>query len=253
MKLPIPDAYERRARLLPALVLAFLPGFWFTLFIGGAFPALQQAIVGTIGLGALVLVAMPLVRVRGQAVQKSLFAAWGGAPTMRFLRFRDHSIDEVTKQRYHAFLKEHIAGFAPPVSLDDERRDPDIAEAHYASGVKWLLEYTRDGDRFPRVAQENANYGQHRNLYSLRRLGLATSVLGILWALGWVWIRTSGALRDADVPAVIFGAVSVLLLGFWWLWITEEFVRRAADAYATALLAACERDARKAAQEHAFL
>ncbi|MEM7677473.1 MAG: hypothetical protein AAF449_15850 [Myxococcota bacterium] len=182
-----------------------------------------------------------VIRSRGRVAQVDLFKRWGGAPTLRFLRLQDPTIDQLTTRRYHTFLKERIDGFNPPASIEEEKRDPARADSQYISATKWLLEFTRDEKRFPLVAKENANYGLHRNLFGLRGPGSIVSLVCIAWSIIWAWVVSDGSLEQLPAEPMIFGFCSLIFLLAWRLWITEAFVREAADAYALALLASCEK------------
>ena len=238
--LPIPDAYDRRARLLPAAVFAVLPALGLGLSLGELVPGTGQALLGTSGFFAVLMVTAAVVRARGRAAQHGLFSRWGGAPTLRFLRLRDTTIDDLTTRRYHTFLKDRVNGFEPPTSVEVEERDPAAADKQYTSAVSWLREFTRNHDRFPRVAQENANYGLHRNLFALQPWGTIVAVLGVVGSIAWGWIDSGGSFEHLAAEPIVLGLASLLFLLAWRAWITEAFVREAADAYALALLGSCE-------------
>ena len=124
--------------------------------------------------------------------------------------------------------------------MEEERADPDDADARYETAVRWLLEYTRDRKGFPLVFKENGSYGFRRNLYGLMPIGLTVALVCAVANLIAVYQSTAGgngAFSAAGATALIVTVVAVVV----WLFVVKPaWVRDAGDAYAKALLAACE-------------
>nr|WP_281722856.1 hypothetical protein [Nitrosomonas nitrosa] len=233
------DTYSLRARLQPALLTLF-PAI---LALAAWYPALYQtaaALGGLVAACGVTLFLAHLARKLGRAVEKRLFAAWGGKPTTIWLRHRDSNLDPHTKARYHAFLAGKVPSWRAPTE-SEETADAAAADLRYEAGVKWLLEHTRDQKAFPLVFKENVSYGFRRNAYGLRPIGFAITVLCTL-ASGYLAYKGWGA-DGANVSGVGLGAlaVSVIALAAWTFVVTLGWVRDAADAYARALLSACDR------------
>lgn len=214
------DAYDRRARLSPAL-LAALPlavsivplaqelSAWWTVTA----PLLAYC-------GGTYLLAQ-LARDRGKRIEPRLFRRWGGPPATRLLRHRG-ARNPVAVARRHAQLARVVPDLHLP-SLAEEAADPLGADQVYEVAVDYLRDATRDDEKFPLVFKEICNYGFRRNLYGLRSYGAVAAVLGVA----------------ASVPTSAFGplALNLLALLLWFSVVTPTWVRVAADAYAERLLA----------------
>lgn len=233
------DTYSLRARLQPALLTLF-PAL---LTLAAWYPALYQTAVAFGGLVAACGVTVFLAHVArklGRSAERKLFAAWRGKPTTIWLRHSDDNLDPHTKGRYHAYLAGKVPAWRAP-TVEEEAADATAADLRYEACVKWLLEHTRDQKAFPLVFKENVSYGFRRNAYGLRPIGSAISVLCTL-ASGYLAYRGWGG-DGANVSGLGLGALalSIIALAAWTLVVTRGWVRDAADAYARALLSACDR------------
>lgn len=221
------DTYVMRAQLAPA-ALAAAPaavlGF-------GALSSIEGtgSVVAFI-LAAVLIVICGVVRGFGRRLQPSLWESWGGPPTTRLLRWSDSSDLRIT-QRRHALLSA-VLGEALP-SAEEERMDPEDADARYAVAVDALRQRTRTGPEFRLVAHQNAEYGLRRNCLGLRPLALvvAAAVLAASVAL---------VAQGDDWNFTLAVGVSILVLPAWGFLVTPDWVRSAADLYAERLLEAVE-------------
>lgn len=238
----VADPYERQARLWPAL-LALLPLF---VTVGATYgpraSVLANAMTMVIACGGLYVLAQ-ISRDRGKVLEEKLFAEWGGKPTTQLLRHRDATIEAATKSRYHAFLSRKL-GSAFPDAIQ-ESHDPKAADDVYQSGVRWLLNHTRDPERFRLLFKENIGYGFRRNALGLKALTLSVAFAcvffvlvkyGVVTASGWSAESFSKLSDEASVSAV----VSLMLAGMWIFFVTRGAVRTAAFTYAETLLRACD-------------
>lgn len=233
------DTYSLRARLQPAL-LALFPAL---LTLAAWHPALYQtalALGGLVTACGVTLFLAHVARKLGRSAERKLFAAWAGKPTTIWLRHRDGNLDPHTKERYHAFLSGKVPGWRAPTA-DEESVDANAADLRYETCVKWLLEHTRDQKAFPLVFRENVSYGFRRNAFGLRPIGISMSVLCAL-ASGYLTYRGWGP-DGASISGLGLGALalSVVAVVTWTFVVTRSWVRDAADAYARALLSACDR------------
>src|SRR5438128_11014775 len=91
------DPYVWRARRAPAVVAA-VPA----LAVLGASAFTPEATLRYLGftLGSIGLVVCGLVRDAGRGLQSSLWARWGGSPTIRRLRWRN-AVDSEAVRRLH--------------------------------------------------------------------------------------------------------------------------------------------------------
>lgn len=241
------DAYDRQARLYPAL-LCLLPVVAVAVGVYGAAFSVNKGLVTLVASFGGIYFLISLARDSGKRLEPGLFTKWGGKPTTQALRHRDRTIDAVTKKSYHEFLGKHLDVKFP--SADEESRDPEGADNMYEAGVRWLLEKTRDKGKFPFVFNENVSYGFRRNCLGLRPLGMIGSLIGIFWTLGAMHVLTSGGvslqrLESADTGAKVSLLICIVLLGIWGILMTEDSVKRTAFAYADMLLRACEKLPRK--------
>lgn len=240
MKLPdIVDSYSRRARLRPAL-LALFPAL---VTIAALFPKVYAnagAVVASLAAtcGVLALLAHG-ARYLGRKKEIELYAQWGGIPTTAWLRHRDDNLDPATKKRYHAFLSKHVPNLKLPTAKQ-EAADPDAADAAYRSATKWLLEHTRDKKKFSLLFEENVSYGFQRNTLGLKPIGLAVSIGSLGLTALVIRQRYGDALDQVDGGAWLSLVVSAAAAIGWVTIVSPNWVRDAANAYARALLAACE-------------
>jgi len=114
----------------------------------------------------------------------------------------------------------------------------------YNSAVKWLLEYARDKKKFDLVFKENVSYGFRRNMSGMRPIGiivaLAVVVFGVIGLAEY--LHDLPSLLKEKGPHLGALTFSVLMLLWWIFGATTNWVRDAADAYARALLAVCEKN-----------
>jgi hypothetical protein len=221
------DAYDRRARIAPVVLVA-----------APLLPFAVAALIQLPGWHKLWAASWPVIPVlveeigrdRGRRLQPELWRGWGGAPTTAMLRWRGPA-SRVQVQRRHALLQEQLGPGLRLPRETEELQDPEAADAAYEAAVGVLRERTRDVNRFPLVQGENIRYGFRRNMFGLRPFGLAGSLLGLGAAL-----VAAVVIRKAVPAFLVVAAVDGLLLLFWWRTVTEVWVRRAAEAYANALL-----------------
>ncbi|MGA8707060.1 MAG: hypothetical protein WB646_08750 [Steroidobacteraceae bacterium] len=231
------DRYARNAQLKPGLLIvapavvaliAFIPdGFNASKWLGG----LIVTIGGTFALAHI-------ARAAGRKLEPLLYESWGGMPSAAWLRHRDTRIDEHTKRRYHQFLQSKIKDWVPPTP-ESEAQDSTKADALYVSASRWLREYTRDTKKYPRVADENISYGFRRNSLGSRGYGFGISVATLVFSGA---VAAYVLLQGHKVSAleVMSPFLSAGLLWYWVIIVKADWVRDAAEAYARALVAACE-------------
>jgi hypothetical protein len=243
----VTDAYERPARLYPAL-LALLPLLaLIMLMYGTKTTALTGAVTVVVSCGGLYLTTN-LARETGKRLEEKLFVTWGGKPTTQLLRHRDKAIESVTKQRYHLFLASKINVTFP--DKNQETSNPEAADDMYQSGVRWLLNHTRpdDSKNFDLIFKENVAYGFRRNALGLKPFGLAFSIGSLFWVLvtqgvffspGRPWVDLAALSRMSETATASL-VVSAVMIAVWILFFTKTSARTAAFTYAETLLRACD-------------
>ena len=228
------DHYSFRARLQPAL-LTFLPaaiGIFAWTGPGVKWQSALWTLFGTAG-GTFFLAI--LARNFGKQIETELWRSWGGSPTTQFLRHAGIG-NPVLRERWHKCLSKLLG--QPMPTAEQEAVDPIGADHTYNAGVKLLINKTRDTKKFHLLYKENIQYGYCRNLYAMRIMGIILAVLGAgaclaagLWNLLNVTPKT--------YPWVCLGA-EVMLLVWWLVTITANWVKVPAFAYAERLLESTE-------------
>lgn len=232
------DKYARNAQLKPGLLIVVPAVVTLTAFVPGALDVAKAlgGVVVTVG-AAFALAQM--ARSRGRRLEPQLYQLWGGMPSVAWLRHRDPRIDGYTKRRYHDFLASKILGWVPPTA-DTEAEQPSKADDAYASASRWLRENTRDASKFPRVADENISYGFRRNSLGSRSYGVTIAARSALAAAALMAMFKLYLGWPISALQILSFALDLVFLWYWFIVVKPDWVRDAADAYARALLAACE-------------
>jgi hypothetical protein len=225
--------YTWRARIRPVLIAA-LPLALPVAVLVPEWPAARLV-------GALVLVCgLPLLlgqlcRSLGRRLETGLFERWGGKPSVQLLRWRGP-----TSPAHLAYLHariEQIAG--PPLRLpsaEEERSDPEGADAVYEVAGAVLRTRARGLPGAELVTEENREYGFRRNTLGLRSLALAAGVVGLLGAVFQAVLRwpPSGTAEAAVSSSLILADFA--LLAFWIRTVRPAWVKEAAWTYAHRLI-----------------
>lgn len=211
------DAYERTARLIPALLVlapsaAALWGLW------GSWQISTPLL-----LILLLVLSVPLAewtRKQGRKKQDSLWSNWGGSPLA--IALRQPSAAHLEEFRHRALSRlNHLYAEETPTGGSE---DYELIAALAAS-------YAREGGS-QTVFPENVSYGFARNSYGVRPVGIAiagaTLLLLVIVFLADLSSNTAGLIMALSVSA------STLC---WWLFgVNKGRVRDAGDRYATAVI-----------------
>ena len=231
------DPYERKARLLPGL-LVVAPTVVALATQFGAKNAVLGAAVGIVGSCGGVYGLASIVRAKGKELEERLVAKWGGMPTTLALRHRNSFLDNVSKQRYHELITRKLGISMPTAS--EEAADPAKADDTYIGATKRLRELTR-GDR-GLLFKENISYGFHRNLLAMKPTGILLCLLASIYGLieagvihGHSPYVIPERLGKLNISAGITLLVSFAFLATWILYVTSSSVRRIGFAYAERL------------------
>lgn len=233
------DEYDRRARLLPGLLvlspLIFSVWAWFP-----EITTWSIVISILISCGGPALLART-VRDRGKKKEDSLYRSVNRKlPTTTMLRHRDDIIDPFTKQRYHDILQKKINNISFPCA-EVELENPALADHQYDSAINWLKEKTRNTKEFPLVKEELINYGFARNLWGMKQYGLSLSLLMVITNCFIIYSRYEMKFQ-AVAPILWVSLIFCIGIVFWWIaFVKKNMVISTANAYARSLLAACER------------
>lgn len=198
---------------------------------------LQSLGASLVGFGGAFLLTQ-LARDAGKQGEKALFEMWGGLPSVAIFRHRDTRFDAITKARYHKKLAGLVKEAKAP-TVEQEKADPAAADSVYSAWSNYLRVSTRDTKKFGLLFHENVSYGYRRNVWGLRSIGIAASLIsGIACGIRlYVIHQSTGKLDETLVGGAAFAAVLFLL---WVFRFTSSWVRIPADAYAERLAESAE-------------
>jgi hypothetical protein len=227
------DTYALQARRLPVAAVAVPP-----IILAGA------GIITTTGLGAAAGVVLAVIgavagqlgRDKGKQLEPALWASWGGAPTLRRMRFRNATNPERI-ERLHARIEKVTTDPLPTAT--EEVADSQDADDRYEEATARIRALTRDKKRFPLLFAENVNYGMRRNLLGLKREGLIFATLTILVG-GPLLAFAHGTLSERAGRYGPGVAAGVIALVFWLAVVRPAWVRLTAEAYADQVVGAVD-------------
>jgi hypothetical protein len=226
--LSVSDRYERKARLLPGLLLAACPALTAGAVLQpfAAWYAAAGTAIGVEFLAALVL--GQLARARGQRFEEVLWKASGGSPAVRWLRPWDHSCSDQQKFKWRGAIK-RLTGLSLSASVPDGGSQDEVDRLN-ADAIRQLRYALRDKPEAVMLATHNEEYGFARNLTAVRWYWVALSLTclagcGVAFAFG---VRPDVGLAIAGT----FSVVSVLIARE-----LPDYVIRCADRYAESLFA----------------
>jgi hypothetical protein len=225
------DGYTVTARIAPAL-LATAPAICLGLAALPLMPGVSKlwSLLGA----AVTTFAALAARRAGNRVQPQLWERWGGAPTVRRLRYRDNpAASEITRR--HREAERVLGGGLVLPSEADELSNPASADADYGAAMARLVDRVRGDSDFALLNTENRNYGFARNLYGLKRFGLicCAVILAVSIGVGVVLGRSQSWSIAAPLLAP---ALIAVIAGVLWRQVDPEFVHPSAEAYADRLI-----------------
>ena len=218
------DEYAWKARVLPALILISPASICAFVFGWLNWVVITLSLLAT--LGVIFLVAQ-IVRSFGTKAEARLIIAWGGMPTTHLLRLNGTHNRAALNQR-RAKLEALLSVKLP--SRQIEQRNMTRADEAYVTATRSLISMVRSKkDHFPRVHEENINYGFRRNLLGIKGAGV---ILNSALLIGLI---LAGLLSGWSVQMAISLIVVGLFLLLWLFIVTERWVREAANSYANRL------------------
>lgn len=239
---PVLDTYDRGARLKPAL-LAGLPLAASIVLLIPEFGVVWGSIAGLVIYSGGSMLMIQIGRDQGRTLEARLYESWGGKPSVAMLRHSDNRLDRLTKERYRRFLHAAVPDLTLP-SVEEEMKNPKLADKALESANAWLLEQTRDHDRFALLFKENTNYGFRRNLAGLKMVALVMDAMAgalVLWSAVPSW--TGEFVTTGLSLSLEWWASLVLMTVHSWYFVVHvrgKWVLFAAENYAQRLLAACD-------------
>lgn len=233
----VKDPYERKARVIPGLLVA-LPLLVPLLCVYGAEHPLLTSVIGLLGGCGAIYALASVARGRGKKLEEHLVKKWGGMPTTIALRHRDKFLDSVSKQRYHAAITAKL-GIAMPTA-QEESENPDKADDIYIGATKRLRELTRSNKQL--LLKENIAYGFHRNMLAMKYVGIFSCLLGIVYGLLIAEILqltpphfVPAHLANPGLATGLTLLISIALLAAWLFYFDQSAVKRMGFVYAERL------------------
>lgn len=233
----VKDPYERKARVVPGLLVA-LPVLVPLLCVYGAKHPVLTGVIGLLGGCGAIYALASVTRGRGKKLEEILVAKWGGMPTTIALRHRDKFLDGVSKLRYHTAIAAKL-GIAMPTA-EEESANPEKADDAYIGATKRLRELTRSNKHL--LLKENIAYGFHRNMLAMKPVGIVSCILGIIYGLLIAKVLhvvpphvDPMRLADPGLAAGLTLLISLALLAAWLLYFDQGAVRRMGFVYAERL------------------
>jgi hypothetical protein len=233
----IKDPYERKARVIPGLLVA-LPLLVPLLCVYGAKHPVLTGVIGLLGGCGAIYALASVARGRGKKLEETLVKEWGGMPTTIALRHRDTFLDSISKQRYHAVIVAKLGIVMP--TAQEEIADPAKADDIYIGATRRIRELTR-GDK-QLLLKENIAYGFHRNMLAMKPVGMLACIFGVVYGL-----LIAKALQvipphfapvnlvDPGLAAGLTLLISLALFVAWAFYFDKEAVRRMGFVYAERL------------------
>jgi hypothetical protein len=218
------DEYELKARIAPALIVAFpvLVDAGFIAPVLTGWPALAAG--GVCGV-ALIYGLGQVMSAKGAAIEPELWQRWGGAPSTRFLRSHDASLGSDLKCSIRDALEKKLS-FALLTPAEGAKNP--MAEDHaIKEAFQQVRPYLRKHDPAGLWYKQNAEYGFCRNLLGCRVLWLSTALAATVFAI------TSGVKKGGLFnPGSVIGLLCVACAIFIGWAVLPRITKRAAEAYA---------------------
>lgn len=232
------DAYSLKARFFPAL-LAVIPALAaLAILISWSKFGLTSAIATT-AMPVLVFAAADIARRLGKRIEGQIYQELGGKPSVSMQRYSDDTFDAATKAQYRAFLSSKIS--QPVPTEQEEKNNPNSADAFYERGCGWLRENTRNAKKFSILFGENVIYGYRRNLLGLKWPALGLNAAMVLLCLFILYRKGTIATEDdVTVRLLIVLAFAVIHAVYMVFAVSKQSVINASRTYARQLLLSCE-------------
>lgn len=191
-------------------------------------------------LGVFAYLAANLGRDAGKSKEPKLWAGWGGAPSTQLFRWRNNTLDRLTKSRNHDKMQQLCpAGYQVDVAF--ESNNEVVADEVYRAWTKYVIGKTRDTSKYPLMFRENISYGFRRNLWGLKPFAILLIIsLSCATYAYFGYIMNSWMLEQFPPVFVVAQSFLFLFLVFWVAIVTKRWVSIPAYAYAERLHEAIE-------------
>jgi hypothetical protein len=207
------DEYDRKARLIPGLLVTFPVAIAIVALGLKAQPVIATAagLLSALG-GPFVVVSA--VRTRGLVMQDRLFKAWGGAPTTLALRNAGQQWPPARRKDWRRSV-EAASGVALPDATQEES-DPQGSDGIYETAVARMRNMTRDKSKFRLVFQELRNFGYERNLLAVRPPGICVCLVSLVALVAVMLLQAAKHFHGlSEISLGVGVGVDAVVLAFW--------------------------------------
>ena len=240
------DPYDLKARIVPGLLIVF-PILIDALYSAPVLSNWSVFAASSVCGFALVYSLGLLARDLGDRIQEELWESWGGAPSTRFLRYRDGTFGENLKNLIWVGI---VAEFSvPPLTAEQEAMNPALADKEIADIFKRVRHYLRDKDANGLWKTHNIEYGFYRNLLGSRVPWLIVAITSTAFAVVFALRTGSTPINPASLLNLV-ASVCAIYLG--WA-ILPGATKRAAEQYAESAWMAFLRRAEESRQQQCLL
>ena len=224
------DAYERKARLLPA-VLCVLPLLPTSAALGGPVLEWIKLELGGVGLGAVIAVGLShAASACGNRLQQKLWPRWpNDSPTNRWLYPAEKKTSEQQRELWYGAIHRLVGIDLKAAAATEKKQEIEAAVNGSVAALRNLFWNRPEAER---LRMQNVDYGFARNLTGMfpiwGSLLLASAVA--CWVTYWKF--DEHALLWAVVATVL--ALVLLPIGYW---VLPAYVRTKASYYAESFFA----------------
>ena len=238
------DSYTLRARVVPASLVVF--PFVLGLVLSNPSAADTLRVVAVLVLsGGPAYLAASAISDAGRALEKKLYAEWGGKPTTQALRLTPSDpkvtpiwsdTDWIHKNRGKL---EQLLGVNLPTREEEADKDKQEQVSNaYDRAVAEARGRTRDQQRFYLLHTANLDFGFRRNTLALKKWGVVAAVTTFVM-LGVYWIVEPLPRSLTAWFVQIVATLGVVAYAYFWFGIvTKGWVKHAAKTYTEQLLEA---------------
>jgi len=228
------NKFQYKALYSP-VTLVFLPVF----LVAGIF-SIELKTFLPVAFGTLFPFIIPFFMIqtggtRGKALEKGLWQEWGGMPSVQMLRWRDKTINTLTKTRIHQKLQQICPVPLPPTEAM-EFNDSLQADEVYETWSDHVRMNTRDTNVYPMLFMELINYNFRRNMLGLKGTAFFVIIL-LMAALYGGCAGLTHSFNPLNFPPTFFYALIglILIMIIWLSVVKKSWVRKSAIGYALQL------------------
>jgi hypothetical protein len=224
------DQYEIRGRMAPAIIISLPLAISIITIVSIISDKLTQLLLGY-GIIVLVLVyALSfLVRHFGRKIEKGLWSNWGGAPSIRLMRWKDPTFGGDLKEQLHKAV-ENDCGIRLS-SPEEEYVNPQKADEQIMQAFLQVKAIVRKNDPDGIWTKHNAEYGFHRNLLGSKWIWLIFSIIGVVASGITLYFKKDDTLI-LGLALNIFLIIISILSGWYFL---PMMIKDSAERYAESI------------------